>query len=220
MAPMPSEVFELEEGEEVGCYFCMEQGDHRSYKRGEAFLAGPDHSPCDGNANYVCRAHLDADAIIGRDHRMNIGIVGAEGAKFTREGEAHARQIIRSLLSEPGAVLVSGHCHLGGVDIWAEEIAAELGCATLIFPPARQCWEGGYKQRNLQIVEHSDFVHCIAVDVLPGEYTGMRFALCYHCAKVVAPRHVKSGGCWTMRRAQHGALHVVANYPAPECSAC
>jgi len=28
------------------------------------FLAGPDHSPRDGTANYVCMEHLDNDAII------------------------------------------------------------------------------------------------------------------------------------------------------------
>jgi hypothetical protein len=60
----PVEVFALEPGEEVGCYFCMERGNHKSYGRGEAFLAGPDHIPYDANANYVCRAHVDEGAII------------------------------------------------------------------------------------------------------------------------------------------------------------
>jgi hypothetical protein len=58
-------VFDLEEGEEVGCYFCDQQGLTKDFKKGEAFLAGPDHSPHDGDANYICRAHLDRDAVIG-----------------------------------------------------------------------------------------------------------------------------------------------------------
>lgn len=60
--PIPIDVFDLEEGEEVGCYFCQQNHDYTTYKRGEAFLAGPEHSPCDGNANYICRKHLDEDA--------------------------------------------------------------------------------------------------------------------------------------------------------------
>ena len=63
---MRSEVMDLEEGEEVGCFFCMKdwktQG--KSFKKGEAFLCGPDHSPNDGSANYVCKEHLDTDAIL------------------------------------------------------------------------------------------------------------------------------------------------------------
>jgi len=56
---------------------------------------------------------------------MNIGIVGHETAKFTAETEAKARAIIRHLLDHEGTddVLVSGGCHLGGIDIWAEEEA-------------------------------------------------------------------------------------------------
>ena len=31
------------------------------YRRGTAFLAGPEHTPYDGNANYVCARHLDPE---------------------------------------------------------------------------------------------------------------------------------------------------------------
>lgn len=58
------EVFDLDPGEEVGCYFCMAQGGHQNYGRGEAFLAGPDHPPYDANANYICKDHLDPDVVI------------------------------------------------------------------------------------------------------------------------------------------------------------
>ena len=145
-----------------------------------------------------------------------IGIVGAEAAKFTKRGEERARQIIRDILSngEAARTLVSGRCHLGGVDIWAEEIAQELGCfdPKYIFPPATHSWETGYKPRNLQIAFESHIVHCITVDRLPEGFSGMRFSRCYHCNRT---DHVKSGGCWTMKKAMRtertGHLHIVEN---------
>ena len=136
-----------------------------------------------------------------------VGIVGAEGAKFTPSGEQEARAIIRVLLSRPKSHLVSGGCHLGGVDIWAEEEAAKLGVGMTIFPPRVQRWEG-YKERNLRIAEASDVVHCIAVARLSLDFNGPRFTFCYHCG---TRRHIKSGGCWTVKRSRYGMLHVVAN---------
>lgn len=44
--------------EEASCYFCMQEGDYPSFKRGEVFLVGPEHPPYDANANYVCKRHL------------------------------------------------------------------------------------------------------------------------------------------------------------------
>lgn len=145
---------------------------------------------------------------------MKVGIVGAEGAKFTRKGEARARAIIRALLAAPDAVAVSGGCHLGGVDIWAEEEAAALGRKAVVFRPKTLMWATGYKPRNLLIADASDIVHSIVVDVLPLEFKGMMHDLCYHCG---GTDHVKSGGCWTMKQAKirgkEGRLHVVNNYP-------
>ena len=57
-------VFALNPGEWVCCYFCLQERERRVYGRGEAFLAGAAHSPCDGNANYVCREHLDPNVEI------------------------------------------------------------------------------------------------------------------------------------------------------------
>lgn len=132
---------------------------------------------------------------------LNVGIVGHERAKFTREGEIEARRIIRELLvSRDGARVVSGGCHLGGVDIWAEEESAKLGRpAPIVHLPKRQTWSGGYKERNVLIAQDSDEVHCIVVANLPESYNGMRFQLCYHCG---TDKHVKSGGCWTAKCAQ------------------
>jgi len=130
------------------------------------------------------------------------GIVGHEAAKFTPETEAKARAIIRTILEPEGTVLVSGRCHLGGVDVWAEELCAKLGREMLIFPPAKLNWNEGYRPRNIQIAKASDKVHVIVVAEYPGTYGGMRFNNCYHCN---SSDHIKSGGCWTARYAlAHG----------------
>lgn len=142
---------------------------------------------------------------------MYIGIVGAEAIKFTKEGERAARRVIRGLLESPKAIAVSGGCHLGGVDIWAEEEAEALGRKCLVFKPKYLNWKYGYKPRNLSIANTSDIVHCIVVDVLPKDFKGRRHKFCYHCGR---DDHVKSGGCWTMKRAKLGQLHIVRNYPS------
>lgn len=144
---------------------------------------------------------------------MKIGIVGHEAAKFTPETEAKARAIIRALLTPEDAILVSGHCPLGGIDIWAEEVAKELGRSMEIFPPANYSWSAGYKPRNIKIARTSDIVHCLVVAELPSTYTGMRFDYCYHCIKTPEgerpPNHVKSGGCWTALRCPRHQWHVI-----------
>jgi hypothetical protein len=129
---------------------------------------------------------------------MRIGIVGSEAAKFTPDTERQARAFIRALL-EPGVVVISGACHLGGVDSFAIEEAKAAGLEFREHKPRVLSWEDGYKPRNIRIAEDSDRVVCITVDRLPPTYTGMRFPLCYHCR---TKDHVKSGGCWTVKYAQ------------------
>ncbi len=136
---------------------------------------------------------------------MKIGIVGHEAAKFTSETEARAREIIRDLCSRADWI-VSGHCHLGGIDIWAEYEAASLGVPYIVFPPKTLRWSGGYKERNEAIARESDEVHCIVVAKYPEDYAGMRFKYCYHCG---TDQHIKSGGCWTAKRAKKGVWHVI-----------
>lgn len=126
-----------------------------------------------------------------------IGIVGSEGKKFTADTERKARDLIRSLLVGKGGV-VSGSCHLGGIDIWAVEEATNMGLPSLEFPPRFQAWTA-YRERNILIAEFSARVVCITVKHLPGDYTGMRFRYCYHCN---TDGHVKSGGCWTTKWAR------------------
>ena len=144
---------------------------------------------------------------------MIVGIVGSEKIKFTPVGEAAAKKLIWQILSPDIVVeVVSGKCHLGGIDIWAAEIGQKLGLIVTEYAPKNQSWEGGYKLRNLKIASRSDVVYCITVDRLPDDYDGMRFKLCYHCN---TKSHVKSGGCWTMKQAirmgKQGVLHVVKN---------
>ena len=134
-----------------------------------------------------------------------IGIVGHEAKKFTPETEAKAREIICSLLHS-NDILVSGGCHLGGIDIWAEEEADKMGLAKQIFLPAINKWEGGYKQRNLKIAYNSDIVHCIVVAEYPEGYDGMKFDYCYHCH---TSDHIKSGGCWTAKKAKKAEWHII-----------
>lgn len=102
--------------------------------------------------------------------------------------------------------MVSGHCHLGGIDIWAEEEADDMGIEKLIFPPKSLRWNGGYKERNLLIARNSDIVHCIVVAKYPPHYRGMRFTRCYHCDTT---EHIKSGGCWTAWRCMRRQFHVI-----------
>lgn len=129
-----------------------------------------------------------------------VGLVGSEGAKFTPTTEAKAREMIREILDIEGATeVVSGKCHLGGIDIWSVEEAALLGIPCTEFPLAKHTWEGGYKQRNLQIARYADLVYCLTVKALPPGYAGMRFDYCYHCG---TDAHVKSGGCWTTKQAR------------------
>lgn len=144
---------------------------------------------------------------------MRIGIVGHEASKFTPAGEVEAKLIIRKLLAPEDAILVSGHCHLGGIDIWAEEVAQELGRQMEIYPPKNRRWSpDGYRERNLSIAVRSEFLHCLAVVKLAKTFKGMMFTNCYHCG---SSDHVKGGGCWTMKKAllfgRPTLLHKIAN---------
>ncbi len=133
---------------------------------------------------------------------MKLGVVGPEQAKFTSATEALARAAIVDAVRRHGAdTLVSGHCPLGGVDIFAEEIAAQLGLRMIVHAPRTLSWSGlgGYKARNLAIARTSDLVLMVALEKLPNGFRGMEHDGCYHCLDRNPP-HVKSGGCWTAWR--------------------
>lgn len=142
---------------------------------------------------------------------MRIGIVGSEQAKFGPLSEGAARNLIMGLIHGEGVELVvSGECHLGGVDIFAKEAAIASEIEFLGFPPKELSWDKGYKPRNIQIARASDVVHCITLKQLPPEFNGMKFSLCYHCKR---DDHVKSGGCWTAKYAKKlgkdSFLHII-----------
>lgn len=132
---------------------------------------------------------------------MNVGIVGSEGAKFTIETEELARGLIKTILSCAGVKdkVISGGCHLGGIDIWAVEEAEKLSIPTQIFLPKKRVWEG-YKERNILIATYSDIIFCITVKELPPDYMLRGWEkFCYHCK---TDQHIKSGGCWTVKYAK------------------
>jgi len=129
---------------------------------------------------------------------INIGIVGSEAAKFTPETELIAREGIRNLLDRYDRV-ISGACHLGGIDIWAVEEAIKKNIPYIEYPPHVRNWEG-YKRRNIQIAETSNVVVCITIKELPPGYRVKGFEkYCYHCK---TDQHIKSGGCWTTKYAR------------------
>lgn len=143
--------------------------------------------------------------------RIVVGIVGHEAAKFTPETEALARAAIDKILKDHDArIVISGACHLGGIDIWAIEQAQSWGIPVFECAPTRLTWSGpgGFMDRNQQIAKRSDVVYSLVVKTLPESYTGMRFEklvdnvfrpYCYHCH---TRTHVKSGGCWTAKYAR------------------
>lgn len=140
-----------------------------------------------------------------------LGIVGHAAEKFTADTKRAALEAIDNaiVLFEPD-VIVSGRSPMGGIDVWAEELADFHSLEPLIFPPAVRSWSGpgGFKERNLQIASASDLVLCIVVANLPPGYDGMRFPGCYHC-EGRNPAHVKSGGCWTAWRCERQAWMIL-----------
>jgi hypothetical protein len=84
---------------------------------------------------------------------------------------------------------------LGGVDIWAEEVALQTGRSAIIHAPQCLTWEKGYKPRNIKIAQDADVVHVLVVARPPGG----TLSYCYHCG---TNDHVRSGGCWTGKYAR------------------
>src|SRR5258706_13773309 len=105
---------------------------------------------------------------------MKLGIVGSEAAKFTAKTEQQARDIIKNLLSNDVELVVSGGCHLGGIDIFAVEEAKKLGIPYKEYLPDYQSWPY-YRARNLKIARASDKVVCITVKTLPEGYKAKGF---------------------------------------------
>jgi hypothetical protein len=152
----------------------------------------------------------------------SVGIVGNGFDKFTDRGQRRARALIREILmGDQATSMVSGHSPVGGIDIWAEEVAIALGIPLDLKVPEVNQWDPpgryGYKARNLDIAL-ADIVYVIVADVYPQEYQGRRFAVCYHhrnnegAPRVTDTNHVKSGGCWTGKHAANAYWKIVRNY--------
>lgn len=94
---------------------------------------------------------------------MILGIVGHAQEKFNSITEDYARSCIQQLFytHEPKLV-VSGGCHLGGVDKFAIEEAENIGIPWKEFLPKTLTWSGGYKERNIEIAKASDSVRQVA----------------------------------------------------------
>ena len=73
---------------------------------------------------------------------IKIAIVGCEENEWKPEQIPKVKQWIKNMFHALGFdnVLVSGHCPKGGVDIWAEEIADELGIKKEIYPAEVNQW--------------------------------------------------------------------------------
>jgi hypothetical protein len=156
--------------------------------------------------------------LFDRQGRVSLGLVGAEAAKFTKQTKIRACEVIEGLLLaavsiDPEAEVVSGRCHLGGIDIWSEEVARDLrwpDSRIIQYPPLGHSWTF-YRARNIKIAERCTKATCITVKTLPPDFRaigpdgqllpgpgGWEF-YCYHCQ---SREHIKSGGCWTVRYAK------------------
>lgn len=141
---------------------------------------------------------------------MKIGIVGNAADKFTPKTRRWARHAIRDVIKEYSPThVISGGCHLGGVDDWAVEIAEKLGVETIIHQPKTRSWTGGYRPRNLRIAADSDIVVCVVAAKYPKKFDERRFESCYHC-QLRRPPHCKSGGCYTAMRAALSEWRIIS----------
>lgn len=82
---------------------------------------------------------------------MRLAIVGSTRLKQ----HPIVEQIIRRVIAHYRPTeIVSGGAK--GVDTHAADIALELGISVVVFRPKIAKWEGGYKERNLQIATYCD----------------------------------------------------------------
>jgi hypothetical protein len=143
---------------------------------------------------------------------VRLGIVGAAAEKFDAVTRKWAKRAIREAIDvyKPTRV-ISGGCHMGGVDKWAVRIAKKMDVKTKEFPSTTRTWSGpgGFKERNLRIADECDLALCIVVEKLPEGFDGgVAFEDCYHC-KSLRPSHCKSGGCWTAMQAAFAEWNII-----------
>lgn len=129
---------------------------------------------------------------------VSLGIVGHAAEKFTPTTERLARRAIDRAIKalNPGRI-VSGGSPMGGVDRWAEDAARAAGIEMVVHLPERH-QERYFLARNRLIAQDSSHLIVVVVTELPPGFSGMAFPVCYHCK---TKEHVKSGACWTAKRA-------------------
>ena len=141
-----------------------------------------------------------------------LGFVGSEKKHWLLRQEKKARNFMRSLLLRyiqryklgielAPPIVCSGHCEEGGIDIWAEEIADELGLETKIFPAKGKGWKF-YRRRNLKIIKASSRIFDIEPEV-PQTYPKAEL-------DEISGRWFRhSGGTWTVNEARKKGMPII-----------
>jgi len=92
---------------------------------------------------------------------MRIGITGSRDLSFAQTKQA--KRILAGLLSVYGPDDELHHGDARGIDKLAKSVGSLYGMKTIAHHPKTQRWDTGYKPRNIEIVESSDFllaIHC------------------------------------------------------------
>lgn len=87
---------------------------------------------------------------------MRVGITGSRTLSTPQRRQAHL--ILRGILSVYGPADELHHGDANGIDKIAAEEALRLGIEVIRHLPKNQRWKGGYRERNMEIVDSSDIV--------------------------------------------------------------
>ncbi len=135
---------------------------------------------------------------------MIVGIVGS--SKLTPIEAELARAKIQSIihaLDDNSDLLQIVTGDADGIDKIVREEVSKSDISLIIETSEIKRWEGknGFKQRNLRIARHVDYLYCLV--------TIIKDQKCYHCNK----DHQRSGGCWTLlqveKRGKSGEVIVI-----------
>lgn len=91
--------------------------------------------------------------------KVIVCIVGSYRWHPVEQTEA-AKRLIHEILSDFNPEMdevISGACPKGGIDIWAINIAKELGFSTRTFPPRKNEWYW-FKKRNIAMANYCDIM--------------------------------------------------------------